>query len=225
MVLMPSMPSMIDARNAMLAADLARFGGANADLLWLAFSERGYGAQASAASSQDTDPIPDFSSPEHDNATLVFDAIAKDGSPVPVNADVFAGDYDARATPIADTDPATTAPNLDDTVPIVPSMAYVHGNNASRYRAYNFVANAPGYGHVRFAVQALKPGEVRHVTIRFPTNWASQSQGATAAGDGDFHEGLIDDTENTNWARPARRSRASRSWSSSAAAVRSRSRR
>jgi hypothetical protein len=67
------------------------------------------------------------------------------------------------------------------------------------YRAYNFVANAPGYGHVRFRVQGLNAGDVRHVTIRFPTNWASESQGATATGDGQFQSDLIDDTENTNW--------------------------
>jgi hypothetical protein len=188
MLLMPAAPTMIDARNAMLAADLARFGGANVDLLWQAFAQRGYGAQATASSPADTDPIPDFSSPVRENATLVFDADAKDGSTVPVNADIFAGDYEARVTPIADTDPATAGPNLDTTVPIVPSA-----------QAYNFVASAPGYGHVRFTVQALKPGEVRHVTIHFPTNLASQSQGATATGDGQFQQALIDDTENTNW--------------------------
>ena len=192
MVLMPSAPTMIDARNAMLAADMARFGGANQDLLWRAFARRGYGEQASAASPNDTDPVPDFSSPFDDDATLVFTAVSKDGSSVPVHADVYAGDYEARATPIADTDPATNGTNLDDTVPIVPT-------GGGLYRAYNFVANAPGYGHVRFKVDALKPGEVRHVTIRFPTNWASRSQGAAAAGDGQFQDDLIDDTENTNW--------------------------
>ena len=192
MVLMPSAPSMVDARNAMLAADQARFGGANEDLLWRAFARRGYGELASAAGPNDTDPVPDFSSPLDENATLVVDAVSKDGSSVPVNADVYAGDYEARATPIADTDPATNGPNLDDTVPIVPT-------SGGLYQSYNFVANAPGYGHVRFKVDALKPGEVRHVTIRFPTNWASQSQGAAASGDGQFQDDLIDDTENTNW--------------------------
>src|SRR4051812_16587291 len=44
MVLMPIRPTMIDARNAMIAADMARFGGANVDLLWLGFAQRGYGA-------------------------------------------------------------------------------------------------------------------------------------------------------------------------------------
>src|SRR4051794_19698380 len=200
MVLMPRAPTMLDARNAMIAADMARFGGANVDLLWLAFAERGFGqAAATTPAGNDTDPIPDFSSPVHENATLVFTAVAKDGSQLPVNANVYVGDFEARATPIADTNPATAGPNLDNVVPIVPSMAYVHGNNANRYRAYNFVANAPGYGHVRFKVEALKPGETRNIVIRFPTNYASSFQGAVATGDGIFLNLLIDDTENTDW--------------------------
>jgi extracellular elastinolytic metalloproteinase len=207
MVLMPRAPTMLDARDAMLAADTARFGGANLDLLWLAFAERGFGQAATTTpGGNDTEPIPDFSSPVHQNANLVFTAVAKDGSPLPVNANIYVGDFEARATPIADTNPATTGPNLDNVVPIVPVMAYVHGNDADRYRAYNFVANAPGYGHVRFKVEALKPGETRNIVIRFPTNYASTAQGAVATGDGVFHNLLIDDTENTDWdvfGRPA----------------------
>ena len=38
-------PSMVDARNAMLAADTLRFGGANQAELWLAFARRGLGAR------------------------------------------------------------------------------------------------------------------------------------------------------------------------------------
>ena len=190
MVLMPSRPTMLDARDAMLAADMARFGGANQDVLWKAFARRGFGQGASVTSSQDTDPVPDFSSPLEQSATLVFRAVSNDGSALPVAADVFVGDYEARVTPIADTDPATA---LDDTAPFV-------ATGQGRYTAYNFVANAPGYGHVRFQVRSLKPGETRTVTIRFPTNYASQAQGASASGDGTGQSSLIDDTEATNWA-------------------------
>ena len=114
-------------------------------------------------------------------------------------ANIFVGDYEARATPIADTNPATAGPNLDNAVPIIPTMAYVQGDQANRHKAYNFVANAPGYGHVRFKVTGLKPGETRNVTLEFPTNYASQSKGAVATGEGDDHNLLIDDTEGTNW--------------------------
>jgi hypothetical protein len=199
MVLMPVRPSMLDARNAILAADVARFGGANQDLLWQAFAERGFGQAATNTGSEDGNPIPDFSSPRHENATLVFNAVAKDEAGVPVPANIFVGDYEARATPIADTNPATAGPNLDNAVPIIPTMAYVHGDQANRHRAYNFVASAPGYGHVRFKVTGLKPGETRNITVEFPTNHASQSKGAVATGEGDDHSLLIDDTEGTNW--------------------------
>jgi extracellular elastinolytic metalloproteinase len=199
MVLMPIRPTMIDARNAMIAADMARFGGANVDLLWRGFAQRGYGAAASAASSEDTDPVADFASPVEDNATLRFTAVAKDGRSAPVPATIYVGDYEARVTPIADTDPATTGANRDDSVPIVPTAGSRHGRDKDGSESYNFVANAPGYGHLRFTVKDLRPREVRRVTLRFPTNWASQSQGATASGDGQFQNALIDDTENTNW--------------------------
>jgi hypothetical protein len=48
-------------------------------------------------------------------------------------------------------------------------------------------------------VKALKGGESRPIVIKFPTNYASTSQGATAAGDGTLHQNLIDDNEATNW--------------------------
>jgi extracellular elastinolytic metalloproteinase len=194
MILMPRNPTMIDARNAVLAADVTRFGGANQDVIWRAFALRGFGRDAVQATSNNTDPIPDFASPLEDNATLVFKAVSKDGSALPVNANVYVGDYQARATPIADTNPATTGPNLDDTAQFVPTL-----HLDKRYENYNFVANAPGYGHVRFMVKNLKAGETRLVTIEFPTNYASTSQGGTASGDGTLFSSLIDDTEATDW--------------------------
>lgn len=201
MLLMPRNPTMIVARDAMLAADVARFGGANQDLLWRAFAQRGFGQLAIQTSTQDTDPTPDFSSPLASNATLVFTAVSKDGSALPVNASIYVGDYQARSTPIADTNPATTNPatgpqNRDNVAQFVPT------GQSNRYRAYNFIANAPGYGHVRFMVKALNAGETRELTIRFPTNYASSAQGGVATGDGSgtqTPQNLIDDTEGTTW--------------------------
>ncbi|HWC32217.1 MAG TPA: M36 family metallopeptidase, partial [Actinomycetota bacterium] len=45
-LLMPTAPSMLDARDAQLAADVARFNGANQRELWLAFARRGFGEAA-----------------------------------------------------------------------------------------------------------------------------------------------------------------------------------
>jgi extracellular elastinolytic metalloproteinase len=65
-------------------------------------------------------------------------------------------------------------------------------------RTYEFVAHAPGYGHLRFRAR-LRPGETRTIDLYFATNWASQFKGAVAGGDGIRHSSLIDDTEVSNW--------------------------
>ncbi|HZA41763.1 MAG TPA: M36 family metallopeptidase, partial [Actinomycetota bacterium] len=177
-LLQPIAPTMLDARDAMLATDVMRFGGANQDLLWLGFARRGFGSAASVVSENDVLPVPSWESPHHDEATLTFEAFAKDeGGAAITDFDVFVGDYEARSVPI-------------DT-----SEAFVPGPQ----RGYNFVAVAPGYGHVRFAVRNLLPNESRTISIHFPTNWASQSKGATASGDGANFGDLIDDAEGTTW--------------------------
>ena len=129
MVMMPRDPTMIDARNAMLAADLARFGGANQDLLWQGFAMRGFGQFQNTASATGT-RIRCPTSPRRwrTTATLNFFADTKGtAGAVPVNAKIYVGDYEARATQIADTDPATVAAgtnatgNLDNTAQFAPT--------------------------------------------------------------------------------------------------------
>lgn len=175
MLLMPTAPTMLDARDAYFAADLLRFDGANHDLLWEGFARRGFGEHASVTGTQDTDPVPSFESPLQEEATLRFEAVAQDGGE-PVDAEVFAGDYEARATPLQSVERFVPHPE-----------------------GYHFVARADGFGHVRFHVEDLQAGEDRTVTIHLPANVASQSQGAAASGDGAGHADLIDDTEATNW--------------------------
>jgi hypothetical protein len=88
MLLMPTAPTLIDARNAILAADQTRFGGANQDLLWRGFAERGFGQFATTTGPNDDNPIPDFSSPDENNATVTFKAVTQDspGHGAPVDA-------------------------------------------------------------------------------------------------------------------------------------------
>jgi extracellular elastinolytic metalloproteinase len=220
MVIMPRAPTMIDARNAMLAADLGRFGelgdtqGPNADLLWQGFAMRGFGQFQNTASLGDADPVPDFSSPLANNGTLNFFADAGKGKDAaPVNAKIYVGDYQARATQIADTDPATVATgtnatgNLDNTAQFAPTAPgpdslLPKGNARERWSTYNFVAVAPGYGFVRFSVKDVKPGQNRDIRIHFAPNLASSAQGATIVGDtlgtNTGLGNLIDDNEATN---------------------------
>lgn len=187
-------PSMLDMRNAILAADVARFGGSNQRELWYAFSTRGFGESAFAASGSDNQPKPAFDSPQHTEATVRFRAFAGDEGNAPINANVYVGHYEARVSPIADTNPATGP--ADGTSPVDASNL---DNTASfTTRTYEFVANAPGYGFLRFRA-SLRRGESRPIDLFFATNWASTAKGAVAAGDGTRHSSLIDDTENTNW--------------------------
>jgi len=210
MVIMPRATTMPQARDAMLAADMARFGGANQDLIWQGFAMRGFGNHQSTVSNADANPVPDFSSPMANNATVNFFADSKDGSAVPVNAQIFVGDYSARSTQIADTNPATVnagtdaTGNLDNTAQFVPTGAGSLAGKNDRWAYYNFVAVAPGYGHVRFRMKRLEAGEVRNVTIHLPTNYASATQGATlmtdapATGTNVTPSNLIDDNEGTS---------------------------
>jgi extracellular elastinolytic metalloproteinase len=190
-LLMPVDPSMLDARDAYLAADVMRFGGANQGELWLAFARRGFGQQAASSNTTaDTsiDPTPDYASPRHGAATVRFRAVAPDeGGAAVRTARVYVGHYEARTSPVADTNPATAGQNLDDRARFVPGT-------------YEFTAHAPGYGHVRLR-RTFAAGEAPTVTIELPTNRASRSKGATASGDGEEHEELIDDTEATSWDR------------------------
>ena len=183
MLLMPTNPSMLQARDAILTADLMRFGGANQREIWLGFARSGYGqgaASSNTTADTDTDPTPSFKSPMHDNAVIRFRARGKDGTTIN-NARIYVGHYEARVSPIADTNPATTGENLDDVADFAPGT-------------YELVAHAPGYGHLRGRKQFYS-GEDSIIEFRFPTNHAAAAKGATATGDGTAPGNLIDDTE------------------------------
>ena len=175
-------PTMLDARDAMLAADTVRFGGANQDLLWDSFASRGFGQNAVQGGTNDTDPVPSFESPYSTEASVTFRPVDLDGNPVS-GTQLFVGTYEARVTPVADTDPATP---LDDVVPMVPGT-------------YDLLARANGFGAKRFSL-TLKPGQNKLADVSMPPNLASATNGATATGDGTNLPKLIDDTESTNWA-------------------------
>jgi extracellular elastinolytic metalloproteinase len=200
MLLMPTNPSMIQARDAALSADLMRFGGVNQREMWLGYARGGIGVNATSTNSSlppvpppgtplaadpDTDPNPSFESPMQSNRTVTFRARNRNGNPI--NARIYVGHFEARVSPIADTNPATTgSPNLDDVAPFAPGT-------------YEFTAQAPGYGLVRFR-ETFSGGGSETITIRMATNWASSASGATATGDGGTTVAdLIDDTENTQW--------------------------
>ncbi|GAA0926725.1 M36 family metallopeptidase [Nonomuraea longicatena] len=171
--------SMVDMRDAMLAADRIRFGGANQDIMWTAFAEHGLGEGASSRGQSDPDPVPSFATSHAKTAKLTLKpyGAAKDAA-----VRLYVGDYESRVVPMADTDPATAT---GDSFEIVPGK-------------YDFLAVAPGFGHKRFSL-SVRPGETT-LPLSLSRNHASAAAGATASGDGVNHAKLIDETEGTNWA-------------------------
>ncbi|REF97420.1 fungalysin metallopeptidase (M36) [Asanoa ferruginea] len=177
--------SMVDSRDALLAADQIRFGGANQDLLWNAFAKRGLGEGATSAGPADVNPVPSFASPLATEARVLFKPIALGGGTGALaNAKLYVGRYQARAMPVADTDAAT---------PLGSEVALVPGT-------YEFVAQAPGRGLQRVGPITVKAGQTVPLPVIMLQNLASGSAGATATGDGVNQAMLIDDDETTNWA-------------------------
>ncbi len=180
-LLQPGSTSMLDSRDAILASDKMRYGGANLPELWGAFAKRGMGDDAFTESTADRDPEAGFRSPvaSAQNATLRFRAVPQSGTPEEVN--VYVGTYEARITPVATMEgKATSAPKK-----------FVPGT-------YELYVQAPGYGHKRMSV-TLAPGQTTTLDLPLRRNLASLTNGAEATGDGGNLEQLIDDSEGTNW--------------------------
>lgn len=200
-LLMPAAPSMLDARDAMLAADVARFGGANQKEMWRAFASRGMGINAQSNGGSDGTPTPSFESPLETPATVTFLPLAGDESNAPVvGAKLYVGQFATRTRAVADTDPETKpdatsvatqrrTSNTTDTARMVPGT-------------YDFIVEAPGFGIQRFPGLVIAPG-ANTLRITLPSNWASKKRGATVvmsatqALNQGAKDNLIDDTENT----------------------------
>jgi extracellular elastinolytic metalloproteinase len=186
-LLQPPGSTMLDARDAMLAADVMRFNGANQSVMWNAFAKRGFGQFADTATGEDDQPTPDYTSPAANEGTLRIAAQAFDKAGRPaVKGTLYLGQYEARVTPVADTDTATP---LGRQVRLVPGT-------------YTFVFQAEGYGLLRFS-QTVGAGQTVDRVLHLATNLASSSSGATVAASsaGSLNTTrLIDDTEATNWA-------------------------
>jgi hypothetical protein len=180
-LLMPRAVTMVGARDAMLAADLTRFGGANQDLMWEAFAKRGLGKDATATSGSDTAPKPSFKSGLSTDSTVRF--VPAGDADATTKMNVFVGDYQARSRAIADTDPLTT---LADTAAMVPGT-------------YSFFVQAPGFGLQRLTA-TIPAGQQVTLKINLGKNLAAAVNGATATGDGLNLNALIDENEATNWA-------------------------
>lgn len=172
--------TMVDARDAMLAADKIRHHGDDLDVMWGAFSKRGLGTDATALSTSDTRPHADFATPADVNGNITF-KIVDSGDEIP-NARVYIGQFSARTTPIAGT-----------TADLSNKAAFAKGH-------YDAIAVAPGYGQMPFDFE-VTDGSKQTVKVKMQPNLASAAAGAAiTGGDGMNLSALIDDDEGTNWA-------------------------
>ena len=200
-LLMPAAPSMLDARDAMLASDMARFGGDNQQAMWRAFASRGMGINAHSAGTDDPTPTASFESPLETPSTVQFVLTAGDEGAAPVvGAKIYVGQFATRTRPIADTDPATVVDATDEATTRRTSNT---GDIAKMVPGtYDFIVEAPGFGIHRFPGIVIAAGS-NTLRITLPSNWASKTRGATVvtgaadAVDAAAADLLIDDTENT----------------------------
>jgi extracellular elastinolytic metalloproteinase len=181
-LLQPGATDMLQARNAMLAADQMRFGGANQAALSSAFARRGMGADASTPTPDSDEPVPSFRSAYGNNSVVTF-ATSSPGR-------VYVGDFEARATPVADTDPAT---------PLGAKATFTPGTYT-----ITFVSPKNGFRRIRMVVPDSGVALTQPIDDA-ATNVASSANGAavidTATTTGSLNAAsLIDGTEATNWA-------------------------
>ena len=175
--------SMLDARDAMLAADQMRFGGANQKVLWQAFARNGMGVDASTPTADDHEPTPGWQAPGTPSATVTF---APNQGTATVPGKVYLGRWEARATPSADTLPDTP---LGSTVKVAPGT-------------YDVLFVGAGSGHTRSKL-TVSAGQTVTKKLTVKKNVASSSSGAkvVTASPGSLNAAsLIDDTEASNWA-------------------------
>ena len=169
--------SMLDARDAMLAADRMRFGGKDLKVMWDAFASRGMGKGASTPDADSGEPTPSFVSPRSPSATVRFTT--------PGPGQLFVGHYQARVTPVADTKKKT---KLDNVVKLAPGR-------------YQMLFTSAARGFKRFTVK-VAPGQRKTVRVQLPKNLAAKSAGGKVieASAGSLNtKWLIDGSEATAW--------------------------
>ena len=196
MLLDPVAPTMVDARNSMLAADMMRYGGANQTEIWRAFAQRGLGATPRPCTRPRSTTLTRWPTSRRRWAAThrSRSTSSRRKRVIRVVGNVYVGHYEKQVTPIADTDPATANAGID--VNRDATASFVAGE-------YEFLAVAKGYGFFRFTA-TLNANQVKTQNVVMPTNWASAAGGATATGDGTTPGAAIDETEATNWSADGR---------------------
>ncbi len=181
-------PSLVDMKNAMLMATKLAGNGSGVDEQTVAdaYASRGLGVFSSSKDpakklddSDVTDPTPSFASPTTANNAVVTFKLVDAVTGKDVAGKVFAGHYQARATPVAVTGTGGS-----------PTTQFLGGR-------YSFVAQAPGFGLQRFDA-TFGAGKTTTTTVKLLRNVASKARGAVATGNGVRLGNVIDDNEATD---------------------------
>ena len=183
-LLMQGASSMLDARDAMIAADQMRFGGDNKTALWKGFARSGMGLKAVSPDADAGDVKPSFKALSG-NRTVRFDPRMPNGKKA--RGKLYIGTYEGRSTPVADTLRKT---RLGAKAKLA----------AGTYRAL-FQGSKTGLTRFKIKVTPGRRTLVQKVRVR--KNLAGSGNGAkvTAASPGSLNpQFLIDGTEATNWA-------------------------
>ena len=163
-----------DARDAYLAADRMRFGGANQTELWAAFATRGMGESASTNTTEDDQPKAGFDSPLADER----DASRSPTGTAPASRSTSAASR--RASRRWPTPSGRRA--LGSTVKLVPGT-------------YDFLVRSAGLRPAALHADRRARARRGRTTSRSRPTTRPRAQGATVAGAGTDLQDLIDDTE------------------------------
>ncbi|MFC0273701.1 M36 family metallopeptidase [Metabacillus herbersteinensis] len=176
-------PSMVDMRDAIIAADTARYGGKHTDLLWSAFSKRGLGVSASSNGGNDTDPTPAYNHPTQDKNGIFAGKFINAATNKPIeNVRIIIGEFEARTSPVVKT--------TDNGAFGVPMLA----------GTYDITIQAKGFGSRTLKDFNIEPGSNKALRISLEPNVASSFNGATVSSvssesDSNPVKMAIDDTE------------------------------
>lgn len=176
-------PSMIDMRNAILAADVIRYNGDHYDVLWKAFAEKGLGQSAFSEGGDDTDPIPAFDHANHAfNGTLAGKLVnAATNQPIE-GARIIIGEYEARTSAAV-----TTSESGQFALPMSKGT-------------YDITIQARGFGSRTIKNVSITAGKTTKWKLSLEPNAASAFNGAvienaSSASESNPAKNVIDDTE------------------------------
>ena len=153
-------PTMLDMRDAILAADKARTKGSNQSTLWKVFARHGMGRSASAIDAFDVNPRPAFDNKTSSaNGRITGRLVDGRTGRAIARARVFIGEFEAHTSPLA-----TTSSSGSFSFPI-------------QAGSWTLTVQAPGYGVQSTPVQ-VKAGKTFTATYGLGVNFASISAGA-----------------------------------------------